>query len=74
MSYCVLYIFLLPFPSRVEVRWDSQQTPLCRMEKEGGVAMKKHIVRYYHSPQRNNVKPLSLCLNADYDIYPCCYD
>lgn len=40
--------------------------------EEGGMEVKKHIVRYYHSSQRNHVKPLSTCLSADYDIYPCC--
>lgn len=42
--------------------------------EEGGMEVKKHIVRYYHSRQRNNVKSFSTCLSADYDIYPCCYD
>lgn len=42
--------------------------------EEAGMEVKKPVVRHYHSPHRNNVKPLSTCLSADYDIYPCCYD
>lgn len=30
---------------------------------QGGVVVKKHIIRYHYSPKRNNIKPLSTCLS-----------